>query len=202
MKILLFCFSFGGCFAGLFQDVTVLLCYKKGKGSKPERRNKMAKQKNIFKTLKNYGDGFHGNNSAESNAIYDAKISEVTARILADVEHAPEIIADEFGKCEARKWREAFTNGYLTPKHDSEWAAINHISYALMDSKPLDKSEPKEIKTHADLVAFMVETEEYNEQGATEAIKNYMDERIAEGMTVAAAFRATIEFMQNTLGDN
>ena len=71
-----------------------------------------------------------------------------------------------------------------------------------MDSKPLDKSEPREIKTHADLVAFMVETEEYNEQGATEAIKNYMDERIAEGMTVAAAFRATIEFMQNTLGDN
>mgnify|MGYP000143686764 FL=1 len=162
----------------------------------------MAKQKNIFKTLRNYSDGFHSNNSAESNAIYDAKVEEVKARILGDVGHAPEIIADEFAKCEVRKWREAFTNGYLTPRHDAERAAINHISYALMDSKPLDNSEPKEIKTHADLVAFMVETEEYDEQGATEAIKNYMDERIADGMTVAAAFKATIEFMQNTLGDN
>lgn len=162
----------------------------------------MAKQKNIFKTLKNYSNGFHGNNSAESNEIYDAKVTEVTARIFADVEHAPEIIADEFAKCEVRKWREAFTNGYLTPRHDAEWAAINHISYALMDSKPLDNSAPKEIKTHADLVAFMVETEEYDEASATEAIKKYMDERIADGMTVAAAFLATIEFMRNTLEDN
>lgn len=162
----------------------------------------MAKQKNIFKTLKNYSKGFHDNNSVESNAIYDAKVAEVTARILADVEHAPEIIADEFAKCEVRKWREAFTNGYLTPRYDAEWKAIDNISYALMDSTPLSNKEPKEIKTHADLVAFMVETEEYDEESATEAIKNYMDERIAEGMTVAAAFLATIEFMQNTLGDN
>ena len=35
-------FRFLRCFAGLFQDVTVLLCYKKGKGQHPKRSNKMA----------------------------------------------------------------------------------------------------------------------------------------------------------------
>lgn len=99
----------------------------------------MAKQKDIFKTLKNYSRGFHDNNSTESNTIYDAKVAEVTAKILADVENAPEIIADEFAKCDVQKWREAFTKGYLTPRHDAEWAAINNISYSLMDSTPLEE---------------------------------------------------------------
>ena len=97
----------------------------------------MAKQKDIFKTLKNYSKGFHDHNSAESNAIYDAKVAEVTAKILADVEHAPEIIAEEFAKCEITKWREAFTKGYITPKYDAEWKAIDNIASALIDTTPL-----------------------------------------------------------------
>lgn len=98
----------------------------------------MAKQKDIFRTLKHYSGGFHRSASAEENAIYDAKVEQLTARILADVEHVAEIIADEFAKIEVIKWREAFTKGYITPRYNAEWKAIDNISSALMDTKPLD----------------------------------------------------------------
>ena len=100
----------------------------------------MPNTKDIFATLKNYSRGFHRTATEEENAIYDKKIAEVTARIRADVEHAPEIIADEFAKLEILKWRQAFTKGTLTGhEYGSEWKAIDNISSSLMDTKPLDK---------------------------------------------------------------
>lgn len=51
--------------------------------------------KNIFRTLKNYTHGFHSNATDEQIRVYDAKVAELTERIKADVEHAPEIIAEQ-----------------------------------------------------------------------------------------------------------
>lgn len=50
----------------------------------------MAKQKDIFRTLKCYRHGFHTHATEEENKAYDAKVEELKATILADVEHAPE----------------------------------------------------------------------------------------------------------------
>ena len=61
----------------------------------------MAKQKDIFRTLKYYSHGFHSHATEEENKAYDAKVEELKTTILADVEHAPEIIADEFAKHQA-----------------------------------------------------------------------------------------------------
>lgn len=98
----------------------------------------MPRKKDMFATLKYYSQGFHSMATKEESAIYDKKVAEVTARIRADVEHAPEIIADEFAKLEILKWRQAFTKGKLTGhEYGSEWKAIDNISSSLMDTKPL-----------------------------------------------------------------
>ncbi len=94
--------------------------------------------KNIFRTLKNYSHGFHSNATEEANKAYDAKVEELTARILADVEHAPEIIAEEFAKHEVTKYRAGFTSGTLPlTVCNAEWKAIDNVMMALIDSKPL-----------------------------------------------------------------
>lgn len=97
-------------------------------------------KKDIFRTLKHYSEGFHRSNPNEINQIYDEKVREVTERILADVNHAPEIMAEEFAKCEVLKWRRAFTEGRVpTDTYTAVWKAIDNISMALVDTTPLKK---------------------------------------------------------------
>ena len=104
----------------------------------------MPKYKDIFSTLKNYSKGFHRSATEEENAIYDQKVAEVTDRIRADIEHAPEIIADEFAKLEILKWRQAFTKGTMMGhRYGAEWKALDNISSALMDTKPLSTEQKK-----------------------------------------------------------
>lgn len=100
----------------------------------------MAKSNDIFRTLKNYSHGYHTHASEEENKAYDAKVAELTERIRADVEHAPEIIAEEFARCEVNKYRAGFTKGLLPMVEcNAEWKAIDNVMMALLDSKPLSK---------------------------------------------------------------
>lgn len=96
--------------------------------------------KNIFRTLKHYSDGFHRTATEEQNKVYDKKIAELKERILADTDRAPEIIAEEFAKCEVLKWRGAFTEGRVpVDTYTAEWKAVDNMSMALTDTKPLKK---------------------------------------------------------------
>ena len=95
-------------------------------------------EKDIFRTLKHYSRGFHRGASAEEKKAYDAKVADLTERIRADVEHAPEIIAEEFGKYEVKKYRAAFSTGInLLIEVNAEWKAIDNVMMALSDTKPL-----------------------------------------------------------------
>lgn len=100
----------------------------------PEERAKL--EKKLFRTLKNYSHGFHTHNSPEENAAYDAKVEQLKARILADVEHAPEIIAEEFAYHQAEMYRAQMTGKYATLKVNAEWKAIDNVCMALVDAKP------------------------------------------------------------------
>lgn len=96
--------------------------------------------KNIFRTLKHYSEGFHRSATKEQSEIYDKKIAELKKRILADTDRAPEIIAEEFAKCEVLKWRGAFTEGRVpVDTYTAEWKAVDNMSMALTDTKPLKK---------------------------------------------------------------
>lgn len=97
---------------------------------------KSALEKKLFRTLKNYSHGFHTHNSIEENAVYNAKVEQLKARILADVEHAPEIIAEEFAAHQAAMYRAQMTGKYATLKCNAEWKAIDNVCMALIDSKP------------------------------------------------------------------
>nr|DAO61863.1 MAG TPA: hypothetical protein [Caudoviricetes sp.] len=99
----------------------------------------MAKQKDIFRTLKYYSHGFHTHATEEENKAYDAKVEELKATILADVEHAPEIIADEFAKHQAKMYRAQMQGQYAELICNAEWKAIDNTLMALIDSKPLKK---------------------------------------------------------------
>lgn len=101
----------------------------------------MEKQKDIFRTLKNYSHGFHMHNSPEENKTYDAKVKQLKERILADVEHAPEIIAEEFAAHQAIMYRAQMSGKYQTLKCNAEWKAIDNVCMALIDSKPFKASK-------------------------------------------------------------
>ena len=96
----------------------------------------MAKQKDIFRTLKYYSHGFHTHATEEEN---NTKVEELKATILADVEHAPEIIADEFAKHQAKMYRSQMQGQYAELICNAEWKAIDNTLMALIDSKPLKK---------------------------------------------------------------
>lgn len=95
--------------------------------------------KDIFRTLKYYSHGFHDNATEEENAVYDAKVEELKKRILADVEHAPEIIAEEFAAHQAKVYRAQMQGKYAELKCSAEWKAIDNVFASLIDSKPLKK---------------------------------------------------------------
>ena len=101
----------------------------------------MAKQKDIFRTLKYYSHGFHTHATEEENKAYDAKVEELKATILADVEHAPKIIANEFAKHQAKMYRAQMQGQYAELICNAEWKAIDNTLMALIDSKPLKKTK-------------------------------------------------------------
>lgn len=98
----------------------------------------MTKQKNIFKTLTDYSHGYHTHASEEENKAYDAKIEYLKEKISADLEHAPEIIAEEFAKYQVDMYRAQMQGKYVAVvKCDAEWKAIDNMLMALIDSKAL-----------------------------------------------------------------
>ena len=94
-------------------------------------------KKDIFKTLKDYSSGYHRVSTPEENKIYDAEVERIKTRILADVEHSPEIIAEEFSKLWATEYRRLFSGVYSTFAMTPEYKAVDNIYMALLDSKPL-----------------------------------------------------------------
>lgn len=100
-----------------------------------------ALEKKLFRTLKNYSHGYHSNAGKEENEAYDAKVEQLKARILDDVEHAPEIIAEEFAAHQAKMYRAQMSGVYATLKCNAEWKAIDNVCMALIDGKPF-----KEVK--------------------------------------------------------
>lgn len=94
--------------------------------------------KDIFRTLKHYTHGYHSNATPEEIEAYDNKVKELKKRILADVEHSPEIIAEEFSKHEVKRYRAAFSKGQLPLIiANAEWKAVDNVMMALTDTKPL-----------------------------------------------------------------
>lgn len=98
-------------------------------------------KKDIFKTLNDYTSGFHRTATQEDCAIYDAEIERIKARILADVEHSPEIIAEEFAKFWVIEYRKLFSGKFSVFETTPEYKAVDNIYMTLLDSKPL-KSLP------------------------------------------------------------
>lgn len=98
-------------------------------------------KKDIFKTLNDYSSGFHRTATQEDCAIYDAEIERIKARILADVDHSPEIIAEEFAKFCVIEYRKMFSGEFFIFNTTPEYKAVDNIYMALLDSKPL-KSLP------------------------------------------------------------
>lgn len=93
-------------------------------------------EKKLFRTLENYNHGYHANNSIEAIKIYDAKVNTLKERILANVEQAPEIIAEEFAQHQVHMYRAQMTGKYAMLKCRAEWKAIDNVCMALVDSKP------------------------------------------------------------------
>lgn len=91
----------------------------------------------IFKTLKDYSTGYHRTATPEECNIYDAEVERIKTRILADIEHTPEIIAEEFSKLWATEYRRLFSGVYSTFATTPEYKAVDNVYMSLLDSKPL-----------------------------------------------------------------
>lgn len=101
-----------------------------------EKQERTAIEKRLFRTLKNYTHGYHSNANEKEKEAYDAKVEQLKARILDDVEHAPEIIAEEFAAHQAKMYRAQMSGEHATLKCNAEWKAIDNVCMALIDSKP------------------------------------------------------------------
>ena len=101
-----------------------------------EKQERTAIEKRLFRTLKNYTHGYHSNATEKEKEAYDAKVEQLKARILSDVEHAPDIIAEEFATHQAIMYRAQMTGKYATLKCNAEWKAIDNVCMALVDAKP------------------------------------------------------------------
>ena len=101
------------------------------------------KQKDIFRRLKGYSHGFYANATEEEKKAYDAKIEVLKAKILADVEYAPEIIANAFAAYYAEMYRKQMQGKYAVMKCDAEWKAIDNMLGALVSVKVLKDIENK-----------------------------------------------------------
>ena len=101
-----------------------------------ENEDRMAIEKRLFRTLKYYTHGYHSNATEQEKEAYDAKVAQLKERILDDVEHAPEIIAEEFAAHQAKMYRAQMSGVYATLKCNAEWKAIDNVCMALIDGKP------------------------------------------------------------------
>ncbi len=102
------------------------------------------KQKDIFRRLKAYSHGYYAYATEDEKKAYDAKIEALKARILTDVEHAPEIIAEEMAAHYAETYREQMKGNYVRGlKCTPEWKAIDNILGALISVKVLKGIESK-----------------------------------------------------------
>ena len=101
-----------------------------------EAAERIKLEKKLFKTLKNYSHGFYGNATEAEKKAYDIKVEQLKARILSDVEHAPDIIAEEFATHQAIMYRAQMTGKYAILKCNAEWKAIDNVCMALVDAKP------------------------------------------------------------------
>ena len=95
-------------------------------------------EKNIFESLAIYMEGYisRSNNQIDIDRL-TATIDELKAEILADIAKTPEIIYERKRKAEINALRLQFTEGEQANYHEIEIHAINLITYALSDSKPL-----------------------------------------------------------------
>ncbi len=100
-----------------------------------------ALEKKLFRTLKNYTHGYHSNANKDEREAYDAKVEQLKARILDDVEHAPEIIAEEFAVHQAKVYRAHMSGEHAVLVCNAEWKAIDNVYMSLIDSHPF-----KEVK--------------------------------------------------------
>lgn len=98
-------------------------------------------EKKLFRTLKNYTHGYHSNATKDERVAYDAKVEQLKARILDDVEHAPEIIAEEFAAHQAKVYRAHMSGQFAVLVCNAEWKAIDNVYMSLIDSHPF-----KEVK--------------------------------------------------------
>ncbi len=103
----------------------------------------MARQIDIFRKLKGYSHGFYAYATEEEKKAYDAKIEMLKAKILADVEHAPEIISNAFAAYYAEMYRKQMQGKYAAMKCDAEWKAIDNMLGALVSVKVLKDIENK-----------------------------------------------------------
>ena len=95
------------------------------------------KQKDIFRRLKGYSHGYYSNATDEEKRTYDAKVNELKTKILADVNRAPEIIAEAFATYYAEMYRKQMQGNYAEMKCDAEWKAIDNVLGALISVKVL-----------------------------------------------------------------
>ena len=89
------------------------------------------KQKDIFRRLKGYSRGFYAYATEEEKQAYNAKVKELQAKIIADVNRAPEIIAEAFATYYAEMYRKQMQGKY------AEWKAIDNVLGALISVKVL-----------------------------------------------------------------
>ncbi len=95
------------------------------------------KQKDIFRRLKGYSHGFYAYATEEEKQAYNAKVKELQAKIIADVNRAPEIIAEAFATYYAEMYRKQMQGKYAEMKCDAEWKAIDNVLGALISVKVL-----------------------------------------------------------------
>lgn len=98
-----------------------------------------ALEKKLFRTLKNYTHGYHSNATKDERIAYDAKVEQLKARILDDVERAPEIIAEEFATHQARMYRAHMSGKNAVLVCNAEWKAVDNVYMSLIDSHPFQE---------------------------------------------------------------
>ena len=96
-------------------------------------------EKDIFKTLENYMKGFMSRNELTQTDLnrYTATIHAIRQEIMEDLDKAPSVIQEWTRRAELESLRIQFTKGERKNRHDSQIMAVNHVIYALSDSRPL-----------------------------------------------------------------
>lgn len=99
-------------------------------------------EQDIFKTLEDYNHGFYSTAKEDEIKVYNNKVDELKRKILNNVEHAPEIIAEAFAKFKAIEYRcflkdIPYGDYTLTGEEHAEYKAIENVLMALGNSKPL-----------------------------------------------------------------